>query len=239
MHAAAVLIAADRLHGSLFTAQLLLTERKKAARSPASAPMGSIISLIFRIGPDLETAETGDAAAVTTLLKRLSCRLLALNILFDIQFAIFVVMCIWQGFLVGGFWLDTILGGAVGGVLFLDWLLVRLVLSTGRKCLMFEAAGLLWTTVPCALGHVGYMLYDYFNEHEVNLFIILVHTVYAVLLIVPSCVAYGLVMLRVARRADALQLGAGTDPALMNAGGGAAAPRSDDAAGKIELRINR
>ena len=37
------------------------------------------------------------------------------------------------------------------------------------------------------------MLYDYFNEHEVNLFIILVHTVYAVLLIVPSCVAYGLV----------------------------------------------
>ena len=108
---------------------------------------------------------------------------------------------------------------------------------------MFEAAGLLWTTVPFALGHVGYMLYDYFNEHEVNLFIILVHTVYAVLLIVPSCVAYGLVMLRVARRADALQLGAafdaGTDPALMNAGGGAPPPRSDDAAGKIELRINR
>ena len=205
--------------------------------------MGSIVSLIFRIGPDLETAETGDAAAVTTLLKRLSCRLLALNILFDIQFAIFVVMCIWQGFLVGGFWLDTILGGSVGGVLFLDWFLVRMVLSTGRKWLMFEAAGLLWTTVPFALGHVGYMLYDYFNEHEVNLFIILVHTVYAVLLIVPSCVAYGLVMLRVARRADALQLGAafdaGTDPALMNAGGGAPAPRSDDAAGKIELRINR
>ena len=49
-------------------------------------------------------------------------------------------------------------------------------------------------------------------------------------------------MLRVARRADALQLGAfdaGTDPALMNAGGGAPPPRSDDAAGKIELRINR
>jgi hypothetical protein len=118
-----------------------------------------------------------------------------------------------------------------------------MVLSTGRKWLMFEAAGLLWTTVPFALGHVGYMLYDYFNEHEVNLFIILVHTVYAVLLIVPSCVAYGLVMLRVARRADALQLraasDAGTDPALMNAGGGAPAPRSDDAAGKIELRINR